>query len=54
MALAPSHAEKIARRSRLAREARIPAITPEQDKEHQKIARAIMYARKIKQHGLSA
>jgi hypothetical protein len=51
MALAPGKAQHIARKARLAREARIPEVTPEQDREHKKIAQAVMYARRLKQEG---
>lgn len=51
MALDPSAAQQIAKKARLARETRIPEVTPEQDREHAKITQAVMYARKLKQEG---
>jgi hypothetical protein len=51
MALDPHAAQHIARRSRIARQTRVPEVTPQQQKDHEKIAKAIMYARKLKQDG---
>lgn len=53
MALAPHAAHHIAHRSRIARQTRIPEVTPEQQKAHAKIAKAVMYTRKLKQDGAS-